>query len=920
MQGRDPKNTNKDAEDQERKGTLMSTLQNMFTTSSTVKRLMIWCRCDAEERWAEKAVETLVKKLRRKRGALEELQRAITNADPHTRCVTIPRSMDGRLQIYHRKNMPHVIYCKLWRWTDLRTHHQLRSLEFCKFPYNGKTDEVCVNPYHYRRVEIPKLPDVRVSKQYNQSSQPQVQLRSPLVQKSSSRYAMPRNVTLLTPPEATASYQPVPTTVPLSELAELYRPESMASYQLRPAISYQPGLATPPHQPEPSTSCQPESATHCQPECATRCQSESATHCQPQSATFCQPESAMPYSPHSTKLYQPGPATFHQSGPSPLYQNEPAAFYQPGLATTYQPELETLSPSFPETPLSPGLWTSFPSLPGTPFLPGSATPCPSLPGTPFSPGPSVPGTYDEIFNYLQESAHSFEQEAAAQQTEQHIDAENQYQTEAYKPQQIDVQNLEQFIAQNLHQFVAQTQQQISVQYLQQFIAQNQQQINVQNQQQINTQNQQPISAQNQPLINAQNQQQINAQNQQQFNAQNQQQFNTQNQQQINAQNQQQFNTQNQQQINAQNQQQIDEYNQQQFNSPNQQQINSPNQQQINAQNQQQFNTQNQQQINAQNQQQFNTQNQQQINAQNQQQIDEYNQQQFNSPNQQQINSPNQQQINSPNQQQINSPNQQQFNAQNRHRISPQHLQLMNVYNQQLINAYNQQRAYAQRQQHLYAQLQSMKYLMSNETEIISYQEPGCWGTIAYYELNSRVGEPFQCTQPVVSVDGFTSPVHDGDRFCLGKLTNVHRNSVIENVRQHIGQGICLHYAGGELFVECVSAKAIFVQSRICNHQNQYNPTDVIKVHSGMTLKIFDTQMFGEILNKVVEHGFSAVYDLVKLCTIRLSFVKGWGADYHREDVTATPCWIEILLNGPLKWLDNVLMGMGGPPNAISSVS
>merc|ERR1712142_444773 len=96
---------------------------------------------------------------------IEELRKAVTKQSADTNCVKIPRSLDGRLQVSHKKSLPHVLYCRLWRWPDLRNHHELRHVEKCEFAFQLKREEVCVNPYHYTRVETPALPPILVPRQ-----------------------------------------------------------------------------------------------------------------------------------------------------------------------------------------------------------------------------------------------------------------------------------------------------------------------------------------------------------------------------------------------------------------------------------------------------------------------------------------------------------------------------------------------------------------------------------------------------------------------------------------------------------------------------------------------------------------------------------------------------------------------------------
>lgn len=121
--------------------------------------------------------------------------------------------------------------------------------------------------------------------------------------------------------------------------------------------------------------------------------------------------------------------------------------------------------------------------------------------------------------------------------------------------------------------------------------------------------------------------------------------------------------------------------------------------------------------------------------------------------------------------------------------------------------------------------------------------PEYWCSVAYFELDTQVGETFKVpsSKPNVIIDGYVDP-SGGNRFCLGALSNVHRTEQSERARLHIGKGVQLDLRGeGDVWLRCLSDHSVFVQSYYLDREAGRSPGDAVhKIYPAACIKVGST--------------------------------------------------------------------------------
>ncbi|XP_039750271.1 mothers against decapentaplegic homolog 6 [Pararge aegeria] len=167
-----------------------------------------------------------------------------------------------------------------------------------------------------------------------------------------------------------------------------------------------------------------------------------------------------------------------------------------------------------------------------------------------------------------------------------------------------------------------------------------------------------------------------------------------------------------------------------------------------------------------------------------------------------------------------------------------------------------------------------------------------WCRLAYWELTQRVGRQFSVRVRAVDVFGGGGGTCAGRHgLCVDALdTKEPQVEQVRKTRAKIGLGVTLSLESDGVWLYNRSQEPVFVSSPALDAAAA-KALLVWRVAPGHCLCIFDPSSPPPAVS--LPH-----VGPVDPRSVRISFAKGWGPKYSRRDVTACPCWLEVLLAPP----------------------
>ncbi|XP_014370182.1 mothers against decapentaplegic homolog 6 [Papilio machaon] len=169
-----------------------------------------------------------------------------------------------------------------------------------------------------------------------------------------------------------------------------------------------------------------------------------------------------------------------------------------------------------------------------------------------------------------------------------------------------------------------------------------------------------------------------------------------------------------------------------------------------------------------------------------------------------------------------------------------------------------------------------------------------WCRLAYWELARRVGRQHGVRVRAVDVfGGDAAPGRHG--LCLDALharNDAPQPEQVRKTRAKIGLGVTLSLEGDGVWLYNRSQAPVFVSSPALDAAAA-RALLVWRVPPAHCLCVFDPGAPPAPAALALPH-----LGPVDPRSVRISFAKGWGPKYSRRDVTACPCWLEVLLAPP----------------------